>query len=188
MKWTAILISGTVVAGLAVFSYLAFARSQRIERGDKPQQVDADSSTRREKSEPAPKRGIAVPFITIAQAEMGGPEEPVQQAITSKEQWQAAWKRIVHFNRRTLIEPVEKPLPEVDFTKQTVVFLARGKAIGPFNEISVARIEKDGDGVIVYYRAPGRPPGVLGDPGERRAYHVIRFEKPKGGVKFVKEE
>lgn len=115
---------------------------------------------------------------TIAKGNFGGIQEATQQVVTNAAQWANLWQK--HSARKT---PAEKT-PEVDFTKETVLFVTLGqKSTGGYGvEISEIKPVDGKAEVLVKTRAP-RPGGIqlqaLSAP-----FHAVAVPKISGEVKF----
>jgi hypothetical protein len=87
----------------------------------------------------------------IAKGGFSGMQQPGQLVITNQQQWQKVWAQ--HSAGRTA-----QPLPEVNFEKETVVFVAMGQKRTGGYTVKIDSAEKSGDKTIVHVstKSPGK--------------------------------
>jgi len=81
----------------------------------------------------------SLPVRTLARGALSGIQEPTQEVVKDKAAWEKLWAR--HNSRR----PGEAPLPEVDFAKEMVVFVAMGRRTTGGYNIHITQVEPLGD-------------------------------------------
>jgi hypothetical protein len=115
---------------------------------------------------------------TIGKGNFSGIQEATQLVVTNAAQWTEVWRK--HSARKI---PTEKA-PEVDFEKETVIFVALGqKATGGHSaEISEVKSIDSKTEVLVKARAPR--PGGIQLQAISAPFHAVAVPKISGEVEF----
>lgn len=119
---------------------------------------------------------------TIARGAFSGIQEPKQVVVTNQAQWDELWEK--HMARN---DP-KKPAPEVDFSKQTVLFVSAGqKRTGGYSvEISDVRQVDDKTEVTVTTKEPKA--GGFNIQALTAPFHIVAVPKINGEVRFRPNE
>jgi hypothetical protein len=116
----------------------------------------------------------AQPMTTIAKGAESAVESPRQVTVRTPSEWAALWR--AHAG--------ERPLPQVDFTRDMVVGVFLGtRPTGGF-AVEIVGTRQDHGSLVVEYREtrPGRDQitaQVITAP-----YHLVRIPRVAGGVTF----
>src|SRR4051812_8691506 len=86
-------------------------------------------------------------FKVIAKGALSGIQEPKQLLITNATQWAEIWQK--HSVRN---EP-KPPLPEIDFSKQSVLFVALGQKRTGGYAVAITDLQKKGEKTEVTLQA-----------------------------------
>jgi hypothetical protein len=118
---------------------------------------------------------------TIAKGAFSGMQEPAELVITNKTQWAEIWKR-----HSAQGEP-KKEAPDVDFTKETVLFVSAGrKSTGGYGvEISGFQTKSGKTEVMIIEKKPR--PGGLNIQALTAPFHIVAVPAISGEVKFRRE-
>jgi hypothetical protein len=116
----------------------------------------------------------AQPMTTIAKGAESAVESPRQVTVRTPSEWAALWRA----------HSAERPLPQVDFTRDMVVGVFLGtRPTGGF-AVEIVGTRQDHGSLVVEYREtrPGRDQitaQVITAP-----YHLVRIPRFAGGVTF----
>ena len=90
----------------------------------------------------------------LAKGGFSGIQRPAQLVVTNKQQWEKVWTE--HSAGRT-----PQPLPEVNFEKETVIFVALGQKRTGGYTTKIDSAEKSGDKIIVHVSSKGPAKGAM---------------------------
>lgn len=123
-------------------------------------------------------RGETITFTTVGNGLQSGIREPMHLAVTTQPAWDALWER--HTGG---IEP-RPNLPPVDFSKEMVLAVFRGKTNGAL-PIEIRKVVRRGNELDVLFTEVLPPPGVpLGVGIAAYPFHIIRCKRSPGEVRF----
>ncbi len=121
-------------------------------------------------------------FRTIGKGAFSAIQEPLQVIVTNQTQWAELWQK---HSAQKLPPP---PLPEIDFSKETVIFVGLGRKNTGGYAIQVTAI-KCGEGkteVVVATREP--KPGGLNLQSLTAPFHIVAAPRIEGAVAFKAAE
>lgn len=123
-----------------------------------------------------------VKMRTVAQGNFSGVQVATQLVVTNSTQWQKLWKE--HSAQRIPAEPA----PEINFEKETILFVAAGRKRSGGHQIEIAKINprEEETEVIVKTRSP--KPGGIQLQALTAPFHVVAVPKMQGKVKFKLED
>lgn len=128
-------------------------------------------------AEPEPARET-IPFREIASGAFSGIQEPRTVAVTNLAQWRALWEQ--HSARKT---PANPP-PEIDFEKETVLFLAMGRRNTGGYSIRVEEIVRQGNEIVVRARTKSPPPGGFTIQALTAPFQIVAMDRMEAPIKF----
>lgn len=115
---------------------------------------------------------------TIARGAFSGIQEPKQLVVTNSVQWTKLW------NEHSALQKPAKPAPEVDFEKETVLFVSLGqKRSGGYSVEIVGTKETDGK-VEVQLRTREPKKGGFQLQAITSPFHIVAVPKIDAPVKF----
>lgn len=115
---------------------------------------------------------------TIAKGNFSGVQTSLQLVVTNATQWSELWgKHAVQKN------PSEKA-PEVDFDKETVIFVALGQQRTGGHAIEIADVKRGDAQVEVLVRTRKPKPGGIQLQAISAPFHAVAVPKISGEVKF----
>jgi hypothetical protein len=115
---------------------------------------------------------------TLEKGHFSGIQEALRLVITNKTQWEELWGR---HNAQKIPKPAA---PEIDFTKESLVFVSSGrKRTGGYSiEISEVRRSADKTEVLVTEKEP--KPGGFNIQALTAPFHIVQVPKLEGEIKF----
>jgi protease stability complex PrcB-like protein len=117
----------------------------------------------------------------IAKGAFSGIQQPEQIVITNATQWAELWKQ--HTVKR---EP--KPeLPEVDFSKQTLLFVSLGEKRTGGYSVEIADLLKENGKVVVLAKSHAPKPGGFQIQAITAPFIIVAVPKLDGKVEFKLE-
>jgi hypothetical protein len=117
----------------------------------------------------------------LAKGGFSGFQQPAQIVITNKTQWAEVWKK--HSSKQIRA----KPAPEVDFEKESVLFVALGqKRSGGFS-IEITGIDQSGGKTNILVRAQAPKPGGMQLQAITSPFHIVAVPRVTGSVTFKLE-
>jgi hypothetical protein len=119
---------------------------------------------------------------TLGKGAFSGIQEAVQVVVTNQTQWAELWQK--HTAQKT----PKPPPPEVDFSKETILFVASGKkTTGGYSvEISDVRRAEGKTEVVVTSKEP--KPGGFNIQALTAPFHIVAVPRIEGEVKFKTTE
>lgn len=115
-----------------------------------------------------------VTFATIARGQHSGIEEAREAVVRSASEWKAVWKE----------HAPGQPAPAVDLNRSTVAGVFLGSRPTGGYAVEITAVERDGDDVIVVYRETKPDPNAMVTQVLSSPYHLVRFERVSGQVRF----
>jgi hypothetical protein len=136
--------------------------------------VAADTNAHSHVVKPAGGTNVKV----IAKGAFSGIQEPKQIVVTNATQWAELWQK--HSVKR---EP--KPqAPEIDFSKQTVLFVSLGeKRTGGYG-VEIADVKKDNGKTEVTVKTKSPKPGGFQIQAITAPFVIVAIPKVEGEVQF----
>lgn len=119
-------------------------------------------------------------LVTIGKGYYSGYTERAFLVIKTQDEWRTIWK--VHAEIRL---PLKGP-PEIDFTKETVIAVFRGKCPTGGYTIEIDTIEKMKDKILVYIIETQPRPDTIVTQALTQPYHIIRIKKTILPIEFVR--
>lgn len=119
-------------------------------------------------------QGSAIEVRDLAAGVHGGPSEPAEAVISNPERLASIW-------------PATGAPPEIDFSEETVIFVALGQRPTGGYEVEITTVQARGDTTLVHYveRPPG--PGCMTTQALTSPYHIIAVASVPGPVRFERE-
>lgn len=115
---------------------------------------------------------------TIEKGVFSGIQEPVRVVVTNQTQWTELWAK---HNAQKLPTP---PLPEIDFDKQSVIFVGAGRKNTGGYSIEVRDVRKVDDHTEVLVATHEPKPGGLTIQALTAPFHIVKVPRIEGEVKF----
>lgn len=117
----------------------------------------------------------------LAKGGFSGFQKPVQIVITNKTQWADIW------SKHSAKQIPAKPAPEVDFEKESVLFVALGqKRSGGFS-IEIAGVDRSGGKTNILIRTHAPKPGGMQLQAITSPFHIVAVPRITGSVTFKLE-
>jgi hypothetical protein len=118
---------------------------------------------------------------TLAKGGFSGFQETVQIVVTNETQWAEVWKK------HSVREKPAKPLPKVDFEKETVLVVSLGQKRSGGHSVEIAALEKTGDKTKVLLKTRAPKPGGIQIQAITAPYHIVAVPRIEGPVTFKSE-
>ena len=115
-----------------------------------------------------------MPFSTIARGDRSQIEEPRQVVVRGAAQWSALWKE--HGGAGSP--------PAVDFSGSMVVAVFLGTRPTAGYSVEIARIDRQGDGLVVTYREHRPPPDAMVAQVLTAPFDIVRTVRSDDPVTF----
>lgn len=131
----------------------------------------ADADDRRDTEKPEKIR-------TLAKGGFSGFQEPAKIVITNATQFAEVWKK------HSAIQSPVKPLPKVDFDKETVLFVALGRRNSGGHAVEIADIKPSEEKTEVLLKVRAPRPGGIQLQAITAPFHLAAVPKIEGPVKF----
>lgn len=122
--------------------------------------------------------GKGILFTTVDQGLQSGIREKTNIIARTQTEWEELWNRHV-----SGMEPKRRP-EAVDFSREMIIGVFRGKTNGPF-PVEVTKAEIADDGLTVYFHEISPPEGFpLGIALATYPFHIVRVEANQSPVFF----
>jgi hypothetical protein len=118
---------------------------------------------------------------TIEKGTQSGIDKPLQVVVTNKTQWAELWNK---HNSQRLPKP---PLPEIDFSRESVVFVTTGTKNSGGYAVEISDVKRSGDNAEVLVTAKEPNPGGFAIQALTTPFHIVAVPRIKGEVKFRTE-
>lgn len=117
-------------------------------------------------------------FLTVLKTSRSGHAEAQNYVINNKADWQSLWEKAFS----TASE--KPPLPEIDFTRRTIIAVCQGTQSSSGYEIAIQEIVETENALEVFVKAfaPGRRCGTLGIL--TRPLDIVEIETTEKAVVF----
>ncbi len=125
----------------------------------------------------AADQGKDLAMRTIAKGAFSAIQEPVELVVTNKSQWEDLWKK--HSKRA----PAE-PAPDVDFNKETVLFVSMGRKNSGGYSISIQSVEKAGSGWVAKVVKKSPQAGAMTIQALTAPFHIVTVPGTELKVRF----
>lgn len=116
---------------------------------------------------------------TIGKGAFSGIQETMEVVITNQTQWADIWNK--HSARKT---PVDAP-PEVDFQKESVIFVALGQKRTGGYAVEIAGLQRANDKTEIMVKTRAPKPGGFQLQALSAPFHIVVVPKIDGTVKFT---
>ncbi|MBI3998833.1 MAG: hypothetical protein HY355_07345 [Armatimonadetes bacterium] len=117
-----------------------------------------------------------VPFVVVASGATSGIREAAQYVIRDAAAWKDLWQRHAGASMR--------PIPAVDFERDMVIALFGGESRAP-RALTVVRIVREGDALVVYYtQGETRPVTDTDGLAPTVPYQIVRVGRSPLPVRF----
>lgn len=127
------------------------------------------------KIEPLPK------FTTIERGYHSGYTEEERLIVRTERTWKKVWN--IHTRGR-----IPKPLlPEINFKKEMVIAVFRGKRQTSGYGVEITGIEKEGSEIVVTIRETSPQPGDIVTPVLTQPYHIVKTKRSIRSIQFIEE-
>lgn len=114
----------------------------------------------------------------MAKGNFSGIQEPAQMVVTNATQWAEIWAK--HSAQKRPAEPV----PEIDFEKETVLFVALGQKRTGGYAVEIAEVKRMEGKVEVLVKTRKPKPGGFQLQALTAPFHAVAVPKISGAVKF----
>ena len=118
---------------------------------------------------------------TIAKGAFSGYQQPAHLVITNETQWAEVWKK------HSAQEKPARPLPKVDFDKETVLFVALGQKTSGGHSVEISRIADIAGKTAVFLSSRAPKPGGIQLQSLTAPFHIVAVPKVKGPFMFTSE-
>jgi hypothetical protein len=126
----------------------------------------------------AVKTAEAKDVKVIAKGAFSGIQEPKQIVVTNATQWAELWQK--HSVKR---EPKPQP-PEIDFSKQTVLFVSLGEKHTGGYGVEIADVKKENGKTEVTVKTKSPKPGGFQIQAITAPFVIVAIPKVEGEVQF----
>ena len=123
-----------------------------------------------------------VKMRNIAHGNFSGIQTATQLVVTNSNQWEKLWKE--HSAQRLPAEPA----PEINFEKETVLFVAAGRKRSGGHRIEIAEVQQTKGETEVIVKTHTPKPGGIQLQALTAPFHAVAIPKIHGKVKFRLEE
>jgi len=113
-------------------------------------------------------------FTTIQQGPLSGVDAERHVVVRTEPEWETLWRE--H-------QPDREP-PHADFSRSMVVALFMGSRRTAGYAIDITRVERDDNGVIVFYRQTAPAPGAMTAQVLTAPFQIIQLDRVPGSVRF----
>jgi hypothetical protein len=155
--------------------FLCFALCACVSAADREEPEGKPKKESAERAEPGNK------MRTIAQGVFSGYQQPAHLVITNETQWVEVWKK------HSAQEKPAKPLPKVDFDKESVLFVALGQKSTGGHAVEISRVEEIVGKTAVYVKTRGPKPSGIQLQSLTAPFHIVAIPKVKGPLMFTSE-
>ena len=117
----------------------------------------------------------------IAKGAFSGYQQPAHLVITNETQWAEVWKK------HSVQEKPARPLPKVDFEKETVLFIAAGQKTTGGYSVEISRVADIAGQTAVFLKTRTPKPGGIQLQSLTAPFHIVAIPKVKGPLMFTSE-
>ena len=135
------------------------------------------NQTKNETREPTPPNKMR----TIAKGAFSGYQQPAHLIVTNETQWAEVWKK------HSAQEKPAKPLPKVDFDKETVLFVALGQKTTGGYSVEISRVDEIVGKTAAFVKTLAPKPGGIQLQSLTAPFHIVAVPKVKGPLAFTSE-
>jgi len=114
---------------------------------------------------------MKVNLTTIARGDDSGYRKADRMVIASKEKWNRLWRE----HTSDLLPP--PPVPEIDFSKNSVIAVFAGEKPSSGFSIQVAGVETTDDSETLVVKIKQGQPGKIAEDVITRPYHLVRIPR-----------
>jgi hypothetical protein len=118
-------------------------------------------------------------FHTIARGAFSGITQPTEQVIKDKAAWEALWAK-----HAAGAQPAEK-LPQIDFPKEMVIFVAMGRKNTGGYKIQITKVEPVGDKLRISVLRSSPPPGAMAIQALTAPFDIVAVAKSDLKPEFI---
>ena len=118
---------------------------------------------------------------TLAKGAFSGFQKETYLVVTNQTQWAEVWKK------NSAQQTPAKPLPKVDFEKETVLLAAAGQKQTGGHSIEIVRIDEIADKTAVIIKVTAPRPGGFSIQALTAPFHIVAVPRIKGPVLFKRE-
>ncbi len=136
--------------------------------------VRAVSESKRRRAVSVPSN--AIPFETVHRDQRSGAQAARSAVITTEEQWSQVWDEIGSGRMP------KDPIPLVDFSRSTLIYVARGLTADACRHIEIERVEPRGSSLLVVVRDSRLPSTCSCPPVTVFPVHVIAIPRQTENV------
>jgi hypothetical protein len=121
-------------------------------------------------------------FKTLDKGGFSGIQQQLEVVVTNKNQWEELW------GKHTAQKLPKPPAPEIDFDKQSIVFISLGRKNTGGYSVEITDIQRSGKKAEVLFSSKEPKPGGFTIQALTAPFHIVTTPRIEGEVKFRKVE
>jgi PrcB C-terminal len=123
-----------------------------------------------------------LPIRTLVKGAFSGIQEPKQEVIRDKATWEKTWAK------HSASSKSAGKMPEVDFSKEMVIFVTMGRKNTGGYSIQVTKVEPMGDKLRITVSRTAPPAGAMTIQALTAPFQIVAVPKSDLSPKFVETE
>jgi len=121
----------------------------------------------------------AFPIRNVAKGAFSGIADAKQEVIKNRAGWEKLW------SQHSVNKRGENKIPEIDFTKEMVIFVAMGRQRTGGYSIEVANVEVVDQKLKISFKRKSPPPGAMATMALTAPFHIVAVPKSDLKAEFV---
>ncbi len=110
-----------------------------------------------------------------------GIDQSKDLVIKSNDEWKDLWKRV---HQRMIPQPV---LPEIDFTRETVLAVFLGSRSTGGYSIEISHLKEDNQYITAVVKTRSPEPGGMVTTALSQPYHIVKVYFADKDIRFIRE-
>ena len=123
--------------------------------------------------------GRAFPIRNVAKGAFSGIADAKQEVIKDQAGWEKLW------SQHSVNKRGENKIPEIDFTKEMVIFVAMGRQRTGGYSIEVVNVEVVDQKLKISFKRKSPPPGAMATMALTAPFHIVAVPKSDLKAEFV---
>ena len=119
------------------------------------------------------------PIRNIAKGAFSGIADAKQEVIKDRAGWEKLW------SQHSVNKRGENRVPEIDFTKEIVIFVAMGRQRTGGYSIELANVEVVDQKLKISFKRKSPPPGAMATMALTAPFHIVAVPKSDLKAEFV---